>query len=96
MSAGGCRGNVPVPSPFEFIDGFFLADSAARLLAEERPSRRGSAFLRQSPVGAIRALWRCGDPALMKTVASRVHVWLDLPKSRLATVVTRIEGKAAR
>lgn len=79
-----------------FMQGFALADCAARLLATERPLHRGNGngFMRSQPVAALRALWRSGDRELRQTVVARVHVWLGHDKARWQQAYQRVTGGA--
>lgn len=82
-----------------FMQGFAIADCAARLLAEERPSKGGIPALRREPVAALRTLWQSGERGLRQTVVARVHVWLGHEPGRWQHAYDRAGaavGKAGR
>lgn len=82
----------------DFFDGYALADSAARVFAEERTTKfpgedyaRSRRFLRESPVHALRFLWKNGDVSLRTTVACRVAVWMGRPVKEIGDRITARE-----
>lgn len=78
------------------MQGFALADCAARLLAEERPSNGGIPALRREPVAALRTLWQSGERDLRKTVVARVHVWLGHDPDRWRHAYARAGAEARK
>lgn len=77
----------------EWIDGYHVTDVAARVLAEERPSKQRSPILRLSAVEALRFVWRKGGVDNRATVAARVHVWLGHDQERVKATSSRVEAR---
>jgi hypothetical protein len=73
----------------EWMDCFYVADTAARLLKDERPSRHRSPCLREPAVKTLRALWRSGNKEARSLVANRVLIWLDR-RDRVKAVSARL------
>lgn len=80
----------------DYADACFIAECAAQLLSENRPSTKRSHCLRQGPVEVLRSLWRNGDDSVKRMVAARIHVWLETDRERRFRVYHRIENGGAR
>jgi hypothetical protein len=87
----------------EFLTKFAIADCAARLLDEHRPSKRPKTLRgkdcdilhvnwRREPVAALRWLWHTGDHMERHMVAARVLIWLGQDEARRKRVLDRLKS----